>query len=319
MIRKIACLLIIVFFLGCHMINEPRYKDAPGTWDPRNGFSQWFLATGSFKYGITPEDVEAILAKESFCGEKFVIKKIEWPLKNQKPPTTGPYFGIYHVQGEGLSPNFCALLIGNGKFLEYGALFTLAGVQWMPLLGHPDVIDCVMRKFKENMSQEKYEKEIMFGKTYWYYEKEIKSFLSAKHSEQELDNFMSNLIAKAPSNLITYSEAKEDHQIFRKNEHQPQRLIECEVERNNKWDKIMAIRLFQDSFYAKLIKESAAVLNDWGYNLFANIYIKDGQIVAVIVEEPNFYDCPPSVFLETGHCPGAEWYPISTSYCWTYD
>jgi len=91
------------------------------------------------------EEAKQILEENDYCGEKFTLKQIDWPLKKQKPPAPGPYYGVYHILKDGLEPYFAALLIANGDIMEYGAEFVFGGaaIDWFALPGHPKIIEYI--------------------------------------------------------------------------------------------------------------------------------------------------------------------------------
>ncbi len=301
-----------------------RQHPKPGvTYYPVKHFNLWLDSL--FKYGMTLEEAKKILEENDYCGEKFTLKQIDWPLKKQKPPTPGPYYGIYHILENGLEPHFAALLIANGDIMECGAEFMFGGatMQWFALPGHPKVIEFVKKRMTKG--------EEKFAELYWECLYKIKNFLKTRHTEEELYSFLNNVQRELPPQMMIFAEARENYHFFYgDNIEMIDEIKKCQLESKIRWDKVVAIQL--DTYDFNYFKDDGSPVtnpdytNDrpssWEVYLLSNVYISEGKIVGVMFSESTFYGCTPwpsQHFIALGYYDFGNWYPESAYYFWTFD
>jgi hypothetical protein len=254
------------------------------------------VGIGLFRYGLTIDQAKEILAREKYCERSFELRPIPWILREQVPPSTGPYYGVYE-KGVGGDP--ISILIAEGGVLAFGAhRFLVAGgsFQWYELPGNPQVL--------QRLQKAQRIEEAQFAEEYWAIEKRVRAFLREPHTEDELRLLVSTLLAERPASQWSLHEAKDPKERFRDSAILGEG-VRCGFEQGLKWEKILSFEL-QEEIYARELNPL--------YSTLANIYVKGNQVTGVLFYEWNCDGATSWAYNKVD----VSWSPHRTLYYWSF-
>lgn len=255
---------------------------------------QWLYTIGLMQYGLTIADEKAILAKATFCGSQFGIHEQPWPKEWGRAPSAGPYYAVcLRLPTGGLSRQPVVTLVSTQGIMTHAVKPILGGaaVGVAPLVGNPEVIECVRSSQTADDNR--------FAVFYWDKFRSVEGMLHKVRDLRELRQQLSLIFEGIPDRAWGFQEANERCQQFRSRAGK-ESFITCDLEEGLRWDSIYAIRLTNSpfDFYDSAGKHHVLPGHlpsptEWELETIANVYVQNGQIVAVLLRRSNFDGCIP--------------------------